>query len=405
MIPKECKRLAEVDFPIAVVSRHAAREKSLRHGHPSTLHLWWARRPLASSRVVLLALLLPDPRDSDYPDGFKKVGAEFKGGRSIRKHVRPLEAVTTSNVSPRWTTARRFYNWRKQQAMSENPRYEVALSFAGEQREYVEEVARALQSRSIAVFYDEFEKVTIWGRSLTKELHDVFESSAACAVMFISEAYITKKWPNFERRSILSRMIREGEEYVLPVRFDDSAVPGLPTDTAYLSANTHLPIELAAIIAEKIGIRPFAGKASDVPPPRMSSPNGEAVFDYSDHNGRYVIGRGMHEFETKWTKASDKSIYVYNDPPSINGVALAKSSTSIEQVSNAELLDYTSEIRSPQCGEIVVLRNTGGFYAAVHVLDIKDDSRHDDRDELRFRYAIQTNGTGTFAEFIDGRGL
>ena len=61
MIPKECRRLAEVDFPIAEVSKHAAREKSIRHGHPSTLHLWWARRPLASSRAVLLALLLPDP--------------------------------------------------------------------------------------------------------------------------------------------------------------------------------------------------------------------------------------------------------------------------------------------------------------------------------------------------------
>ena len=43
MIPKDCKRLAEVDFPIAEVSRHAAREKSIRHGHPSTLHLWWAQ--------------------------------------------------------------------------------------------------------------------------------------------------------------------------------------------------------------------------------------------------------------------------------------------------------------------------------------------------------------------------
>jgi adenine-specific DNA methylase len=63
MIPKGCKRLAEVDFPIAEVSRHAAREKSIRHGHPSTLHLWWARRPLASSRAVLLALLWPDPCD------------------------------------------------------------------------------------------------------------------------------------------------------------------------------------------------------------------------------------------------------------------------------------------------------------------------------------------------------
>ena len=71
MIPKDCKRLAEVDFPIADVSRHAVREKSIRHGHPNTLHLWWARRPLASSRAVLLALLWPDPCDPLCPPEFK----------------------------------------------------------------------------------------------------------------------------------------------------------------------------------------------------------------------------------------------------------------------------------------------------------------------------------------------
>ena len=77
MIPRGCKRLAEVDFPIAVVSKHAAREKSIRHGHPSTLHLWWARRPLASSRAVLLALLLPDPCDSLCPAEFKEQATEI----------------------------------------------------------------------------------------------------------------------------------------------------------------------------------------------------------------------------------------------------------------------------------------------------------------------------------------
>ncbi len=70
-IPKECKRLAEVDFPIAVVSKHAAREKSIRHGHPSTLHLWWARRPLGACRAMLLGLLLPDPCDEHCPLEFK----------------------------------------------------------------------------------------------------------------------------------------------------------------------------------------------------------------------------------------------------------------------------------------------------------------------------------------------
>jgi putative DNA methylase len=76
MIPKDCKRLAEVDFPIAEVSRHAVRENSIRHGRPSALHLWWARRPLASSRAVLLALLLPDPCHPLCPREFKAKARE-----------------------------------------------------------------------------------------------------------------------------------------------------------------------------------------------------------------------------------------------------------------------------------------------------------------------------------------
>lgn len=71
MIPRECRRLAEVDFPIAEVSKHAVAEQSARRGHPKGLHKWWARRPLASSRAMLLALLLPDPADENCPAGFR----------------------------------------------------------------------------------------------------------------------------------------------------------------------------------------------------------------------------------------------------------------------------------------------------------------------------------------------
>ena len=71
MIPKECKRLAEVDFPIAEVSKHAVWEKPIVRHHPQSFHQWWARRPLASSRAVLMALLLPDPCDPHCPEAFK----------------------------------------------------------------------------------------------------------------------------------------------------------------------------------------------------------------------------------------------------------------------------------------------------------------------------------------------
>ncbi len=79
MLPAACRCLAEADFPIAEVSKHSAREKSIRHGHPSTVHLWWARRPLAACRAVLMGLLLPDPCDPRCPEGFKQEARRLLG--------------------------------------------------------------------------------------------------------------------------------------------------------------------------------------------------------------------------------------------------------------------------------------------------------------------------------------
>src|SRR3954464_2997521 len=60
------RKLIEVALPLETINRESAREKSIRHGHPSTLHLWWARRPLAATRAVLFAQLVDDP--SSAPD-------------------------------------------------------------------------------------------------------------------------------------------------------------------------------------------------------------------------------------------------------------------------------------------------------------------------------------------------
>ena len=65
------RRLIEVDLPIKEISAHARREKSIRHGHISTVHIWWARRPLAACRAVILATLWPDPADPLCPERFR----------------------------------------------------------------------------------------------------------------------------------------------------------------------------------------------------------------------------------------------------------------------------------------------------------------------------------------------
>src|ERR671910_59999 len=73
--PSYPKRLIEVDLPIARISAHARREKSIRHGHISTLHIWWARRPLAACRAVVCAALWPDPGDPLCPPAFRQAAA------------------------------------------------------------------------------------------------------------------------------------------------------------------------------------------------------------------------------------------------------------------------------------------------------------------------------------------
>ncbi|NLU51177.1 MAG: DUF1156 domain-containing protein, partial [Syntrophomonadaceae bacterium] len=77
MSQKYSKRLIEVDLPIKRISYHARREKSIRHGHISTLHIWWARRPLAACRAVLCAALWPDPDDALCPEEFRQAAREW----------------------------------------------------------------------------------------------------------------------------------------------------------------------------------------------------------------------------------------------------------------------------------------------------------------------------------------
>lgn len=88
------KRLIEVDLPIKRISEHARREKSIRHGHISTLHIWWARRPLAACRAVICAALWPDPADPHCPESFRKVARE-KMGAWANNNVRLSSAISS----------------------------------------------------------------------------------------------------------------------------------------------------------------------------------------------------------------------------------------------------------------------------------------------------------------------
>ena len=137
--------------------------------------------------------------------------------------------------------------------LDNNMKYDVALSFAGEQRDYVAKVAGNLQSLNITIFYDRIEEemIRLWGGNLAEDLHDVYENKARFVVMFISKEYVEKAWTTHERRSALSGAIQKKTK-ILPVRFDDTPVPGLPTDVAYLHADGIPPQKLALFAAKKL---------------------------------------------------------------------------------------------------------------------------------------------------------
>jgi hypothetical protein len=131
-------------------------------------------------------------------------------------------------------------------------RWEVALSFAGAQRDYVEQVAQALKAQGVRCFYDADEQIELWGKYLAEELPAIYGEQAAAVVVFVSAEYAARDWTRHERRAALARAVRERREYVLPARFDDTPLPGLPSDIVTVDLRGRTPQQFAAMIARKL---------------------------------------------------------------------------------------------------------------------------------------------------------
>ncbi len=130
--------------------------------------------------------------------------------------------------------------------------YDVALSFAGENRAYVEEVANSLKMKGIKVFYDVFEEANLWGKNLYEYLSEIYQDRARYTVLFISNFYNQKLWTNHERVSMQARAYQESREYILPARFDDTEIPGILKTVGYINLNDKTPEELAVLIEKKL---------------------------------------------------------------------------------------------------------------------------------------------------------
>lgn len=134
--------------------------------------------------------------------------------------------------------------------MSKRFEFDVALSFAGEQREYVKKVAACLHYNGIRVFFDEYED--LWGEDMYLHFDNIFQNKARFAVVFGSKEYAQKLWPSHELKSIFARAISQNEAYMLPVRFDDTVIPGIRSTIKYEDARKISPEELCQKILRKL---------------------------------------------------------------------------------------------------------------------------------------------------------
>ena len=129
--------------------------------------------------------------------------------------------------------------------------YDVMLSLAGEDRDYVEQVARVLTESGAKIFYDRYEEDTLWGKDMLVHFQEVVKR-ARYFLPFISKYYVSKVWPTVEAKAALARAISEKREFVLPARFDDSELPGLLGTIGYIDLRNRTPEEFARIVLKKI---------------------------------------------------------------------------------------------------------------------------------------------------------
>lgn len=135
---------------------------------------------------------------------------------------------------------------------NENYEYDLALSFAGEDRAVVDELAAILTAMGVHVFYDNYEKAALWGKDLYQHLQSVYRDRAKYCIVFVSEAYARKLWTRHELKQAQARAFKESQEYILPVRLDDSEVPGLNATTGYIDLRQHSITELSEVVIEKL---------------------------------------------------------------------------------------------------------------------------------------------------------
>ena len=305
------------------------------------------------------------------------------------------------------------------------PRVFVSYSHDSEEhKNWVLQLATRLRSNGVNIILDS------WNTRLGSDLASFMEQGLSkshrvicvCSDNYVSKANGGKGGAGYEKQIITAELIsNQNTTWIIPLIKSNSKEKKTPI---FLGGRKYISFEDIHLYESKyeellrdlldepvfpippIGKNPFQmvrefAKQKFLPTnEKYVSPatSGTVSFDYSNNNGQYFIGQGELLFEIYFSKSSDWNIQLYNDPPSIRTVAIAKNITETKSIKDARIYDGSSRVRRPRINEIAVLQNANGFYAAIKILTIKDDTRGSDNDEVGFEYFIQTNGSPDFTK-------
>lgn len=160
---------------------------------------------------------------------------------------------------------RKFFDYQRKQCLTKKELssniekkypYDVAISFAGEDRIIAEKLSDYLVELGLSVFYDKLEEHKLLGKNLYQYLQKIYKDSAQTCIVLISQNYVRKPWTLHELEQIQARIFEtrtdNENEYLLPVRIDDTKIPGINSIIGYIDAREKTISEIAHIVYKKI---------------------------------------------------------------------------------------------------------------------------------------------------------
>jgi len=305
----------------------------------------------------------------------------------------------------------------------ETPRVFFSYSHDSPQHKaWVRDLATRLRANGVDVILDQ------WELKLGSDLPSFMEASltasnrviAVCTETYVFKANKEQGGVGYEKMILTAQLMRDiSSDRIIPVIRDNAqsvVVPVFLGSRIYLDFRDQTQFEGkyqellrdihgAPLLARPpLGRSPFTNPALRPPQPFTPDPekyassalSGRVTFDYSNNNGRFTLGVGDLTFETVWSAASDVAAHAYANAPQIRGIAIANGARDFADIQDARVYDYSSRVRTPRVGEIVLWQNYVGYSMATKVVAVQAKTHGSMVDELTVDYAIAPNGAHDF---------